>query len=199
LRDERALRRLGVLLGAVAIACGAAASAGAQVEPASIAALPRFDGVWYEIASYGSWWQRGCTRDATLSVAVRSETEAVLGSRSRAGARVGVRNGRLVAPRGADHWKARFAPAIVTWLPAVWGDFWVLGHDEGLTWFVVGERDHVRLSVFSRRVALDEASLAQAMALARRAGFDVGRLTRVVHDGTTGAADAEPSPRKPGS
>ena len=62
-----------------------------------------------------------------------------------------------------------------------------------------GRARSVRLSVFSRRVALDEASLAQAMALARRAGFDVGRLTRVVHDGTTGAADAEPSPRKPGA
>ena len=183
MRGERAPRRLGVLLGAVAVVCGAVASTGAQVEPASIAALARFDGVWYEVASYGSWWQRGCTRDATLVVAVRSETEALLGSRCRAGVGVVARNGRLVAARGADHWKARFAPAIVTWLPAVWGDFWVLGHDQGLTWFVVGERDHVRLSVFSRRVALDEASLAQAIALARRAGFDVGRLTRVVHDG----------------
>jgi lipocalin len=47
---------------------------------------------------------------------------------------------------------------------------------------VLGERDHQRLAVFSRTVALDESALAQAMGLARRAGFDPGRLVRVPHD-----------------
>jgi apolipoprotein D and lipocalin family protein len=148
----------------------------------TVAPLSAFNGSWYEIASYGSSWQRRCTRDVTLVVAETSDVEATLTRRCRTASGVAVRTGRLQASGDAGQWRASFAPPIFNWLPAVWGDFWVLGHDELLTWVVVGGRDHQRLAVLSRTVALDESSLAQALALARRAGFDVERLVRVAHD-----------------
>ena len=92
------------------------------------------------------------------------------------------RNGRLHAPGDDGLWRAHFAPALFTWLPAVWGDFWVVGHDESLSWFVVGARSHQRLAVYSRTIGIDEAAMAQALALARRAGFDVERLARTSQD-----------------
>ncbi len=177
----KAERRARVVLALVALAGGLGTAIGAQQD--DVAEVSRLAGTWYEVASYGAWWQRGCARDATLSIVPRGRTEATLQSRCRgATGRVTIRNGRLVAPPRADHWRARFAPAFFSWLPAVWGDFWVIGHDEALRWFVVGERDHVRLSVFSRDLALDEGALAQAIGMARRAGFDVARLARAVHD-----------------
>ncbi len=161
----------------------AALAGGVSAQP--LVATPQLSGLngtWYEVAGYGSWWQRRCVRDNTLAVAVRASAAADLRSRCRTVSGVEVRNGRLQASGDDGRWKARFAPAFFSWLPAVWGDFWVLGHDPALTWFVVGERDRQRLAVFSRTAALDESALAQAMGLARTAGFDPDRLVRVNHD-----------------
>jgi apolipoprotein D and lipocalin family protein len=144
--------------------------------------LHGLNGTWFEVAAYGSWWQRRCVRDNTLVVEATAPAEARLRSRCRTTSGVELRNGRLRTSGDDGRWKARFAPAFFSWLPAVWGDFWVLGHDRALTWFVVGERDHQRLAVFSRTPGIDEAALAQAIGLARKAGFNPDRLVRVTHD-----------------
>jgi apolipoprotein D and lipocalin family protein len=172
-------RRIGpAVLLAAALVAGAA-----EAQPAiEVAALSGLEGTWYEIAAYGSGWPRGCVRDSMLMVSGRSNIEADLRSRCRTASGLEVRTGRLRADGVDGFWRARFAPALFGWLPAAWDDFWVLGHDPGVTWLAVGERHHRRLAVFSRTVALDEASLAQAMGIARRAGFDPDRLVRSRHD-----------------
>jgi apolipoprotein D and lipocalin family protein len=174
--------RSGLITG-LTLAATLAAGGGATAQPlAARPELSALSGTWYEVAAYGSWWQRRCVRDNTLVVVVTAPAEADLRSRCRTAASVELRNGRLRASGDDGRWKARFAPAFFAWLPAVWGDFWVVGYDPAVTWLVVGERDHQRLAVFSRTAAIDEAALAQAMAQARRAGFDPARLTRVRHD-----------------
>lgn len=165
---------------ALAVSIGGAIPALAQSAP--IAQLPRFDGTWYEVASFGTWGQRQCSTGTIIELAARSATEATLRSRCRTASGLELRNGRVRAEGDQGRWRARFAPRVFGWLPGTWGDFWVLGHDPELSWFVVGERGHQRLSIVSRTVALDEAALAHALVLARRAGFDVGRLVRVTHD-----------------
>jgi apolipoprotein D and lipocalin family protein len=155
---------------------------GAAQSSSTVGPLSALNGSWYEIASYGSFWQRRCVRDRTLAVVSRSDNDADLRSRCRTLSGIEERAGRLQANGVDGRWRARFAPAAFGWVPAVWGDFWVLGHDRDLKWFVVGERDHQRLAVFSRSLALDESALAQAIGLARQAGFDPGRLVRVTHD-----------------
>jgi apolipoprotein D and lipocalin family protein len=178
LRGERTARVGCAVLVAAALS---AAGAGAQ-SPSTVAPLSALRGSWYEIASYGSSWQRRCVRDRTLAVVTRSDNDADLRSRCRTMSGIEVRAGRLQASGADGQWRARFAPAAFGWLPAVWDDFWVLGHDRDLKWFMVGERHHQRLAVYSRTVALDESALAQAMGLARQAGFDPRRLVRVMHD-----------------
>jgi apolipoprotein D and lipocalin family protein len=169
----------------VAAVIGVAVIAGdmpAHAQTGTIAPLSRFEGTWYQVASYGSKWDERCARDTTLTVTGRSRSDAVVRSQCHTRSAIRTRTGRLVAQGDEGRWRTRFAPAVFTWVPAAWGDFWVLGHDDALTWFVVGERDHERLAVLSRAIALDEAAMAQAMAMARRAGFDIGRLRRVEHD-----------------
>lgn len=167
-----------------ALALGLAVLAGHEggAQRAPVPAVARFDGTWFEIASYGSWWQRRCVRDTTLEITAAAATEATLRSRCRTAAGREVRDGRLKADGDDGRWQARFAPRIFAWLPAVWGDFWILAHDDRLAWMAVGERSHQRLSILARTPVLDEAALAQAMAAARRAGFDVDRLARTRHD-----------------
>ena len=170
--------RHAVMAATIALAVYTAAGLPALAQSAPIAPLPRFDGTWYEVASFGT----GCPTGAMFELAARSATEATLRSRCRTTSGVELRSGRLRAEGDQGRWRSRFGARAFGWLPGAWGDFWVLGQDPELGWFVVGAHSHQRLSIVSRTVALDEAALARALVLARRAGFDVGRLVRVTHD-----------------
>jgi lipocalin len=63
----------------------------------------------------------------------------------------------------------------------------VLDAGADLAWLLVGDNRRERLLVLSRAVSLDEAAFAQALAAARRQGYDPDRLARVPHPaGATG-------------
>ncbi len=138
-------------------------------------------GDWFEVATSGSWSHRRCTSDTrfhwvvttTRSIDVRSACTTASGEE--------VRHGRIRAPRGAHlgRLSVRFAPALFAWLPATWTDYWVLAEAPDHAWLLVGDRARTRLSVLSRWVSLDEASLALAVQVARVQGFDVDRLALV--------------------
>jgi len=168
-------------IAALAVSLAAAAPREGLAQTPVPPPVARFDGLWFEIAGYGSWWQRRCVRDTTLEITAAA-AEAALRSRCRTATGWEVRDGRLKADGDDGHWRARFAPRFFAWLPAVWGDFWILAHDDRLVWMVVGERSRQRLSILARTPVLDEAALARAMAASRRAGFDVDRLAPTPHD-----------------
>ena len=70
----------------------------------------------------------------------------------------------------------RFAPAWLSWLPAVWGDYWIIGLAPDYSWAVVGDPGRVYLWILARASYLDDVSTAAARAAARDNGFDVMRL-----------------------
>lgn len=178
----RADRRPPALVTAVVAVAAFAAGAAAQPRGAAIAPVGHFAGTWYQLSAYGEWGQTGCIGDSTLRIAPRAAEDADLESRCRTITGFAARRGRLHAPGEAGAWRTRFGPAAFGWLPVVWSDFWVLAHDEALNWFVAGGHEHQRLAIYARTIALDEAAVAQAVARARAAGFDVERLTRTAHD-----------------
>lgn len=142
--------------------------------------LSRLAGTWYEVASYGAWAHRRCTRDTVFDYVVRSTREIEARRRCGVAQQVEVRGGRIRIERTGDpRWRARWGSNAVAWWPESWADHWVVALDPGYQWYVVGDDDHARLSVLSRRIGLDDAALAQAIAAARAQGYDVDRLRRV--------------------
>ena len=77
--------------------------------------------------------------------------------------------------------KVRFAPATLSFLPFVWGDYWILGLASDYTWATVGSPDRNYLWILARTPVLDAERLASALAAARANGFDVERLTMTTH------------------
>jgi apolipoprotein D and lipocalin family protein len=148
---------------------------------APIPTLAAFAGTWYEIAGFGDEWRQRCRSDTSLTVAPSGPTRAALRIRCRTDSGIAERDGVVDARRPDGRWRRRFAPVLLAWLPVAWGDFWIVGHDPEMRWAEIGERSHTRLSVWSRTIALDEASLARAIARARREGFDVRRLSATRH------------------
>lgn len=76
----------------------------------------------------------------------------------------------------------RFAPGILSVLPWVWGDYWIIGLADDYSWATVGSPDRETLWILSRTPTLEEASYAEAVRAAQRNGFDVNRLVRTKQD-----------------
>ena len=57
---------------------------------------------------------------------------------------------RVVDSRTAAKLKVRFAPAVQSFLPAVWGDYWVLGLAPDYSWATVGSPDRKHLWILGR-------------------------------------------------
>ena len=143
-------------------------------------------GDWFEVATSGSWSHRRCTADTRFHWTVTTARTIDVLSACTTPSGVELRHG-LIRARGSHQGRlsVRFAPALFAWLPAIWTDYWVLAADQEHAWLLVGDRARTRLSVLSRWVSLDEASLARAVRVARVQGFNVDRLEPVRH--TSGA------------
>ena len=70
----------------------------------------------------------------------------------------------------------RFAPALLSWLPSVWGDYWILGLADDYTWAVVGSPDRQYLWILARTPVLDRNRFTHALRAARDNGFETERL-----------------------
>lgn len=193
--DERVVSRrwarwAGRAAMAVAMLVVRAPGVSAQAPPAAVARVEvsNLVGDWYEVATTGTWWHRRCVADARYAFDAPDLTG--LRATSVCSTRDGTARfrGRLRGSRNGDgRLSIRFTPPIFNWLPATWSDFWVLDSAADLAWVLVGDNRRERLLVLSRTIALDEAAFAQAIAAARRQGYNPDRLTGVSHPaGATG-------------
>ena len=175
--------RAAALLMVLSLNAGAAdappATAGKPL--ATIAALdvPRYMGTWYEIAKFPNQFQKKCggftnahysaLADGTLRVVnrcrnARGGTEEAIGAARQVG---GPRSPKLTV---------RFAPAYLSFLPMVWGDYWVVDLDSGYQLAAVSEPTREYLWILARSPKVDKASYDALVARLAGQGLDVGKL-----------------------
>ena len=77
---------------------------------------------------------------------------------------------------GMKSLKVRFAPAYLSWLPQVWGNYWVIELAPDYQFAVVSEPSRKFLWILSRTPKLDDATLDGIKARLTQHGFDVARL-----------------------
>jgi apolipoprotein D and lipocalin family protein len=140
--------------------------------------LQRYAGDWFEIARFPNRFQRRCVGDVRASYALRADGKVDVVNRCRTEKGVIDARGlaRIVDDRSNARLEVRFAPAFLSWLPAVWGDYWVIGLAPDYSWAVVGDPQREYLWILSRTPQLGAEALAAARAAARDNGFDVDRL-----------------------
>ena len=68
--------------------------------------------------------------------------------------------------------KVRFAPAFLSFLPFVWGDYWIIDLAADYRYAVIGDPDRKYLWVLSRTKILDQATLAGILERVRIQGYD---------------------------
>jgi apolipoprotein D and lipocalin family protein len=147
--------------------------------------LPRYAGLWYEVARLPNRFEEKCAGDVTAEYTPKGTDRLKVVNRCRK------RDGRMSEAVGeaklADskgpnsRLKVRFAPSFLSFLPMVWGDYQVIELAPDYSHAVVGAPDRKYLWVLSRSPRMDEATYLRLLEAARAEGFDVSRMIRTRH------------------
>jgi apolipoprotein D and lipocalin family protein len=169
----------------VAIAAAMLQPANARAQAPAVRTVPfvdlsRYAGDWFEIARFENRFQRQCVGDVRASYARRADGRIDVVNRCRtADGQTEARGvARLLDEQTHAKLKVRFAPAWLSWLPPVWGDYWIIGLAPDYSWAVVGDPGREYLWILARTPRLDAESMAAARTAAQDNGFDVRRLVQ---------------------
>jgi len=145
--------------------------------------LQRYAGMWHEVARLPNRFQRDCTGNVTATYTLQDDGRIAVVNRCTTGDGTIDAHGvaRVVDEQTFARLKVRFAPSWLSFLPMVWGDYWVIGLAEDYSWAIVGSPDREYLWILSRTPDLDAATFDRAVGIARAKGFDVGRLLKTTH------------------
>ena len=158
----------------------------AEVQTVGAVDLSRYVGDWYEVARLPNRFEAKCAADIMASYRrLEGGTIEVTNSCRKGDGTITTAKGlaRIVDTSSNAKLKVRFAPAFLSFIPLVWGDYWILGLEPEYRWAVVGSPDRNYLWVLSRTPIMDEREYAQAVDRARANGFDVSRLEKTKQTG----------------
>ena len=171
------------VVAAVLVVAGAQSPSAPPVRPVPSVDLNRYAGDWFEIARFPNRFQRGCLGDVRATYARRPDgrVEVVNRCRTTNGETEARGIARVADEQSFARLKVRFAPAWLSFLPLVWGDYWIIGLAPDYSWAVVGDPGREYLWILARTPQLDDEAGAAARAVARNNGFDVSRLVSTPH------------------
>ncbi len=145
----------------------------------------RYSGLWYEIARLPNRFQEKCAADVTATYSLKGENQLKVVNQCRK------KNGKLtkaegVARRASDEGpnsrlKVRFAPAWLSFLSFVWGDYQIMELAPDYSYALVGEPSRKYLWILSRTPVMDEATYNKLKDVAATQGFDMSKLIKTKH------------------
>lgn len=144
--------------------------------------LNKYAGTWYEQARLPNRFQKNCAGDVQANYALKPDETITVTNQCRkkdGSTDVATGEGRLSKafdPRDSSKLEVRFAPKWTSWIPMVWGDYWIIKLDERYQYSLVGTPDRKYLWVLSRDKQADQVTVSQLLEYARAQGFDVGRV-----------------------
>jgi apolipoprotein D and lipocalin family protein len=144
--------------------------------------LARYTGEWIEVARFPNRFQQKCTGNVRASYQRRDDgrIDVINRCRTKDGETEAQGIARVVDPMSSAKLEVRFAPAALSFLPFVWGDYWVIGLASDYSWAVVGTPNRDYLWILSRQAAVSRGDYDAALATAQANGFDLTRLIRTL-------------------
>ncbi|MBS1836022.1 MAG: lipocalin family protein [Acidobacteria bacterium] len=155
------------------------------VQPVPQVDLQRYAGTWYEIARLPNRFQKSCAGDVAANYTLNSDKTIKVVNTCRDAGTGKVKTaeglGRVAKEdKGANSiLEVRFAPAFLSFLSALWGDYRIIGLDAAnYSYALVGSKDLQYLWILSRTKILDDAVYNKLTAEAARQGYDIKQLVR---------------------
>lgn len=175
-----------LLAGFLLSLCAAGAAFAAAPAPAANAVtpiptldVPRYMGTWYEIAKYPNRFQKDCVSDTSATYSLQPDkTVQVLNRCRRADGRLdtAVGSARQTGAADSPKLKVRFAPRWLSFLPMVWGDYWVIDLDPAYQLAAVSEPTREYLWILARTPGVPKPAYDALLARLARQGFDLSKI-----------------------
>ncbi len=168
------------------------AQAEAWLPTVSTIDLNRYAGRWFEIARLPMWFERNCLDDISATYTLRPDARIDVVNRCRTEKGSISAQGIAEVPDSAHpgQLRVRFAPDWLAWLPAVWGDYWIIELDPEYRWVMVGAPSRDYLWILARTPQLDPAIVSRLKQSATALGFDVSPMIHVTNDSTLGKTES---------
>lgn len=141
--------------------------------------VPRYLGTWYEIAKFPNWFQKKCVSSTQATYSLRSDGNLkVLNSCKTADGEISQAEGtaRQLGQKDSAKLEVRFAPAWLSFLPMVWGEYWVIDLDSQYQVAAVSDSKREYLWVLSRTPQLDKKTYDELILRLQAQQFDTRKL-----------------------
>jgi apolipoprotein D and lipocalin family protein len=150
--------------------------------------LARYAGKWYEIARFPNRFQKRCAGEVTADYALQPAGRISVLNRCKLadGGQIQAEGVARVVGKGQPNsiLKVRFAPAFLSFIPQVWGDYQIFALSPDYTHALVGDPSREYLWILSRSPRLDDAAYDRLVEEAKVQGFEIGKLVKTRQDGS---------------
>ena len=141
--------------------------------------VPRYLGTWYEIAKFPNRFQKKCVSNTIAIYTAKPDGNLrVLNSCKTASGETSEAEGlaRQIGAKDSPKLEVRFAPEWLSFLPLVWGDYWVIDLDPQYQLAAVSDPSREYLWVLSRTPQLDPKVYADLLQRLQQQHFDIQKL-----------------------
>lgn len=143
--------------------------------------VQRYMGIWYEIAKYSNFFQKKCARNTVAKYSVLPDGTVRVDNRcTQEDGKVidAIGQARQVGDATSPKLEVRFAPAWLSFLPFVWGNYWVIDIDTDYQLVAVSEPKREYLWILSRTPEVSVKAYDELLARLAKSGFDLKRLEK---------------------
>lgn len=166
------------------LALGAAPIIAGDSQPGELATVPSFDvqrhmGKWEEFARFPNKFQEKCAGDSTAEYSSLQDGSIRVINRCRlASGELHEVEGavRQVGGEGSSKLEVSFSPSWLSFIPAVWGDYWVIDIDPNYQMVAIGEPKREYLWIMTRGQPISTATYMGLLSRLMAKGYDTKRL-----------------------
>ncbi len=169
------------LIAILLVASSVFGQANSDLKTVSSVDLKKYVGKWYEIAKYPNRFQKKCLAETSAVYTQKSNGRIEVLNSCR------VKNGKMDAAKGEAKiidtatnakLKVRFAPGFLSFIPFVWGDYWIIDLDANYNYAVVGSPSRDYLWILSRTPEIDANTYQDILQKIKLNGFEVNILEK---------------------
>lgn len=153
----------------------------APLKPIESLDVARYMGTWHEIARFPNRFQRKCVGFTKAEYRAQPNGRIdVINQCLQADGKTDIAVGQARQLGGANSatLEVRFAPSWMSFLPFVWGDYWVIDLDPAYSLVAVSEPERRYLWILSRSPDPDASSYQALLQRLQQKGFETERLIR---------------------
>ncbi len=152
-----------------------------EVKTVSKVDLKQYSGKWYEIARYPNKFQEKCVGNTTATYTQKSngKIEVLNECLKKDGTMVSAKGDAKIVDKTTNaKLEVRFAPSFLSFIPAVWGDYWIIDLDEKYQYAVIGDPKQKYFWILARTPELSDATYQEILRRAEKMGFNPGKVVK---------------------